>query len=426
MRNPIPVLLPLIVAACTDPSHNPEMQKNRLEEFAKRAEADVRENILPFWIKNGPDADTGGFVGEIDQSGNVNQDAPRGSLLTSRILWTFSAAYRRWPDPQYKELADRGYQYLVEVLWDQENGGLLWSVEPSGAPLEIQKEIYGQAFGIYAFSEYYRAIGEKESLDYATRLFELFEKHVRDREHGGYFELFDAEWNKIDPLGAKVMGAGLGAKSQNTHLHVMEAFTNLMRVWPDPALKEAQRELLDIMLHKVLDRESGHLGLFFDREWNVVSTGISYGHDIEAAWLMVEAAEVLGDEDLIRSAHEAAVIIAEATLRDGIDKDGAVALDGEPGRVTNPLRDWWPQAEGVIGFLCAWQISGDETYLDAAEKLWGFIEDKFVDRKQGEWHRGITAEGEIVTYDKVAFWKGPYHNGRAGMEVSERITAAIK
>ncbi|RME70763.1 MAG: hypothetical protein D6781_05645, partial [Verrucomicrobia bacterium] len=400
------------------------MTLERLESFASRAEAELRGDILPWWQQHAPDRRHGGFVGEIGPDGREKMDAPRGALLTSRILWTFSAAHRRWPDAGYLEMAHRAYADLVGRFRDHEHGGLYWAVDPDGRVLEDHKQVYGQAFGIYALAEYHLATGDREALDFAIDIFRRLERHTRDREHGGYFELFSADWRRLDPSTAAVMDVGLGEKSQNTLLHVMEAYTNLMRVWPDAALREAQRSLVDIMLHKVLDRQRGHLGLFFTADWQPTSNGISYGHDIEAAWLMVEAAEVLGDADLIASAHEAAVRIAEATLAEAVDADGGLFYEGEGDRVTNTNKEWWPQAEGVVGFLCAWRISGDDRFYEAAERMWAFIENHLVDRERGEWHRAVTASGEVLPASPLSFWKCPYHNGRACMEIVDWVMTA--
>lgn len=391
--------------------------------LAARAEADLRENLLPYWMRMAPDKEHGGFVGMVDADGNVHAGVQRGALLSSRILWTFSAAHRRWPDARYLEMANRAYEDLMAHFWDKKNGGLYWSVNADGSALDTRKQIYGQAFGIYALAEYSRATGSTEALERAVTLYTLLEEQARDRTHGGYFELFSADWKLLSPRGAGVMERP-GTKSQNTHLHVMEAYTNLLRNWPDDGLRAAQRDLVALMLEKILSRGTWHLGLFFDDAWKLESGDeYSYGHDIEAAWLLTEAAEVVGDPAQIALARGAAVEIARTTLAEGIDADGSLFYEGRSTGPTNFQKDWWPQAEAVVGFLNAWQISGDEKYLGAAEKLWAFIETHFVDRKHGGWFNALNRAGEPLPLPKIGFWKCPYHNGRAEMEIIDRMPA---
>jgi mannobiose 2-epimerase len=213
-------------------------------------------------------------------------------------------------------------------------------------------------------------------------------------------------------------------KSQNTHLHVLEAYTNLLRMWPDAGLQKALSDLLEIMLTHIVDARTGHLGLFFSEDWTPRSDKISYGHDIEAAWLFTEAATVLRDAALIERTHALAVKIADATLAEGVDADGGVYNEGSPAGLTNTNKEWWPQAEAVVGFLNAYQISGEERFLRAALHTWDFIEQRLIDSKHGEWIRGVTRDGQVLTNElKVGFWKCPYHNGRTGLESVRRLRA---
>jgi endoglucanase len=399
--------------------------------LAARAEADLRQNLFPYWVRMAPDRGHAGFVGSVDANEQVRTDVSRGSLLTSRILWTFAAAHHRWPDGGYLEMAQRAYDDLMANFWDKSNGGLYWAIDETGAPQDTRKQIYGQAFGIYALSEYARVSGNTEALERATVLYKLVEAHASDNTHGGYFELFTADWKPLSARSAAVMDTAVkesaATKSQNTHLHVMEAYTNLLRVWPDDGLRATQRELVSLMLDKILDDRTWHLGLFFEDDWTLVSGDeISYGHDIEAAWLITEAADIVGDPSQIAIARGAAVEIARVTLAEGVDADGSLFYAGRAGGPTILRKDWWPQAESVVGFLNAWQISGEERYLRAAEKLWTFIETHFVDREHGGWHNALSREGKPLPLPKINFWKCPYHNGRAGMQIIDRIRAAPK
>ena len=226
-----------------------------------RIEAELRNDILPFWLKHTRDRKRGGFYGEITNDLTVKEDAPRGALLTSRILWTFSAAYRHYKDPAYLEMARWAYEDLLARFWDNEQGGLYWSIKADGGPDDTDKKIYGQAFGIYALAEYHRATGDRAALDHAIALYRTVESKSHDHAHRGYFEDFNREWKRQSGSFWGLFSPP-GPKSQNTHLHVMEAYANLLRVWPDPGLRANLHDLVDVMMTRVLNPANHHLRLF--------------------------------------------------------------------------------------------------------------------------------------------------------------------
>ena len=397
------------------------MASTKLNDYAARITDEVRKNILPFWIQRATDRKRRQILGSLTNDLVIDRSAARGALLTSRVLWTFSAAYLAFKDPAYLEMAHLAHDDLIKNFWDREYEGFYWSIAADGRPLNPRKQVYGQAFAVYALSEYHRASGLSEPLERAKRLYGLLEKHARDRKLGGYFEAFSRSWGAIADmrLGESDMNV---PKSQNTHLHVMEAYTNLLRVWPDAGLHEAQTSLVTIMLDRILTPETGHLKLFFTQDWVSQSDAVSYGHDIEAAWLFFEAAEVLKDQKLIARLKPIVVKIADATLAEGVDGDGGVYNAGNPSGATDFDKEWWPQAEAMVGFLCAREVSGDDRYLEAALKSWEFIDRHLVDRKHGEWFRGVNREGKLLTKQlKVSFWKCPYHNSRACLEAARRL-----
>jgi mannobiose 2-epimerase len=392
--------------------------------FAERAADHLRTIILPFWLEHMPDRKRGGFFGGISDTLVRKDDEPRGALLTARILWTFSAVFRHFPEKAYLDLARHAYADLLAHFWDNEHGGLYWSASAEGVPLRTRKQTYGQAFGIYALSEFHRATGEREPLERAITLFRLLEKHARDSKHGGYFEACTHEWQLESDWRLSAVDLNT-AKSQNTLLHVMEGYTNLLRVWPDAQLKRAQADLLEIMLTRVLDARTHHLGLFFDEDWTLRSDRISFGHDIEAAWLLTEAARVLGNSALLTRVRTAAVEIAEVTLVEAVDTDGALLYEAGPDGITQDHKEWWPQAEAVVGFLNAYEISQETRWLRAAEGVWDFIEAHLVDRTNGEWYRAVTRDRRpFPNGEKAGFWKCPYHNGRACLEIYDRLRAS--
>jgi mannobiose 2-epimerase len=391
--------------------------------FAARIEADLRENILPFWIDRVVDRAGGTFHGALTNDLRVDPSAERGALLTSRILWTFSAAYRHYTDPAYLAMADHAYVDLMTRFHDARHGGFYWSINADGSVLRDRKQVYEQAFAIYALAEYHAATGRREPLDQAIATFRLIEAHSREPRHGGYLEAFGRDWAPIADMRLSPVDLN-EPKSQNTHLHIMEAYTNLLRVWPDAALRQAQTELLGIMLDRIVNPATSHLGLFFAEDWTLRSDRISYGHDIEAAWLLTQAAEGLGDAALTARIRALAVRIAEVTLAEGIDADGGVFNEGSPAGYTDTNKEWWQQAEAVIGFLNAYQLSRDERFLAAGARSWVFIETHLIDRQQGEWFRGVTRDGQLLAKElKVSFWKCPYHNGRLGLEAVSRLRA---
>ncbi len=392
-------------------------------DFAARIEADLRENILPFWIDHVVDQARGSFHGALTNDLVVDPAVERGALLTTRILWTYAAAYRQYSDPAYLTMAERAYADLMVHYHDVQHGGFYWSIQADGSVQRDRKQVYGQAFAIYALAEYHAVSGRREPLDQAIMTYQLIEAHARDHRFGGYLEAFSRTWEPI--ADQRLSAVDLNEpKSQNTHLHIMEAYTNLLRVWPDAGLRRAQTQLLEIMLDRIVDPDTGHLGLFFALDWTPRSDRISYGHDIEAAWLLTQAADTLGNSSLMARIHALAVKIAAVTLAEGIDADGGVFNEGSPAGYTDTHKEWWQQAEAVIGFLNAYQLSRDERFLAAAARSWAFIETHLIDRQQGEWFRGVTRSGQLLANElKVSFWKCPYHNGRLGLEAVSRLRA---
>jgi cellobiose epimerase len=390
-----------------------------LAAYAASAEQELRGDILPFWLKHTRNPDNGGFVGMITANMKVRNNVPRGALLTSRILWTFSTAYRVYHDPAYLEMARYAYRDLVDHFWDAESGGLFWTITPDGKPGDTVKQIYGQVFGIYALAEYYRATGEKPALDKAIEIYQLVEQHARDHAHGGYLDTLNRRWERPGRGDKNLLGPA--PKSQNSHIHILEAYTNLLRAWPDPGLRANQLELLEMTIKHIIDPHTHHLILFMKEDWTPTSEEVSYGHDIELSWLLVEAANVVGDPALIAQAKSVSVDIARATLAEGVDQDGGVVMEGGPKGFTNTRKEWWEQAEATVGFLNAYQLSGDSRFLAASQRSWDYIQAKFVDRVQGDWFNLLTREGKPISLPKVSLWKCPYHSSRCCFEVIERV-----
>jgi len=377
--------------------------------------------ILGYWINHTPDYVDGGFAGRIDSDNQIIADAPKGSVLNARILWTFSAAYNLNKDAVYLQYAERAYQYIADHFIDPEFGGVYWTVHSKGQPLDTKKQVYAIAFTIYAMSEYYWASGNKRAKDTAIELYQLLVKHSYDAVNTGYLEAFTRDWQPINDLRLSAKDAN-EKKTMNTHLHVLEAYTNLYRIWPKEALRAQIITLLHNFLEHFIDADSHHLLLFFDENWNSRSGLVSYGHDIEATWLLQEAATAIGDGALLEKIKAVSIPIAEATIK-GMDADGGLWYEYEPeGDDLIKEKHWWVQAEAMVGFYNAWQISGDSKYLDLSKKIWDFVKNKILDIKNGEWLWGINEDDEPMPgEDKAGVWKCPYHNSRACIEIIKRI-----
>ena len=378
-------------------------------------------NILPFWMNRMRDNEQGGYHGRMTGENRLVADAPKGGILHARILWTFSSAALRLQSEQYLSEARRAKEYLFAHFFDAHFGGTYWMLHADGTPADTKKQIYSQAFFIYALTEYHRASGDEEALSKAKKLFRLIEQHSFDSVKNGYLEAYSRDWQLLEDLRLSEKDAN-EKKTMNTHLHILEAYSNLYRVWKDETLARQLRNLIDLFLEKIIDPVSGHLNLFFDEEWRCKSTLHSFGHDIEASWLLEEAARVLGDEAMLRKLKPVTLRIAEAAT-EGLNNRGALINERDWSTGHRDERcDWWPQAEAVVGFFNAWQLSGEEAWLNKTGNSWDFIKQQLVDREQGEWFWSVSPEGEQDRVnDKAGFWKCPYHNSRMCLELIERI-----
>lgn len=387
----------------------------------------LETNILRFWQERMVDYRQGGFYGRIDGYNVLHPDAEKGAVLNARILWTFAAAARVLNNTPYRILAARAYDYLMQWFMDREQGGVYWSLNADGTPLDTKKQTYAIAFAIYGLAEYVRLTNNQEALNAAIRLFEDLEAHAYkwDNEKmskckNGYVEALTRNWQPIADMRLSEKDEN-GVFTMNTHLHVLEAYTNLYRVLKNVQRDDVQgtkeritkqlRTLIDIFANRIFDPATGHLMLFFDEKWQPSNTHTSPGHDIEAAWLLHEALEVLGDEELLNQTLPVIHSLAQAAEENIMDE-----------------KEWWCYAEAVVGYIDQWKIYQEEKpiesniNLELAETAFHYIQTHLMDRENGEWFWAILPDGTPDrTHDKAGFWKCPYHNSRMCIEIIERL-----
>jgi len=384
------------------------------------------EAILLYWSKNSCDHVNGGFVGRIDENNVVDNVAPKGSVLNSRILWAFSSAYAVTGNDEHLQVARTAYNYIVSNFIDKTHGGVYWLLKSNGEPLDTKKQLYALAFAIYGCCAYFNASGNEAAKNRAIELYHTIEQYSYDHQYTGYLEAFTRDWQPLDDLRLSKKDVN-EKKTMNTHLHILEAYTALYRVWPDDLLKQKIILLITNFTEHIIDRNNHHLLLFFDEQWNAKSGPLSYGHDIEAAWLLQEAAEAIKDLSLINRVKKIAVSIADAAAG-GLDKDGGLWYEYEPSaNHFNKEKHSWVQAEAMVGFFNCWQITGNDLYLGRSVQAWYYVKSFIKDRQYGEWYWGRNEDGSVMQgQDKAGIWKCPYHNSRACIEIITRIDKQYK
>ncbi len=378
---------------------------------------ELENHLIPFWSSL-KDEQNGGYYGYMDYDLRLNRSAEKGCIQNSRIVWFFSEAYRLLGDLKCLDCAKHGYEFFRDYCLDREYGGVFWSLACDGKILDATKHTYNQAFAIYALSAYSRASGDPQPLEFAAELYELIESRMRDP--GGYEEAFDREFRPVSNEKLSENGV-LAERTMNTLLHVMEAYTEFYRATGRADVRQSLHEILEIFLSKVYDPKKGRLGVFFDREYHSLIDLYSYGHDIEAAWLADRAAEVLAEPRWTHRVCAVTQMLEEHVYREAFDGH-SLPVECENGAV-NARRVWWVQAEAVNGFVNAWQKQPQrKEYLEAAKRIWKFIQRSVIDRRQGsEWFWAVDEKGAPYVGEPIVEpWKCPYHNGRMCMEIIER------
>ncbi|MBW2962736.1 AGE family epimerase/isomerase [Mesonia aestuariivivens] len=382
------------------------------ESFYQSLETETNA-IVDYWKNNSVDDEKGGFLGKRDYFNTIEHNANKGIILNTRLLWSFSTLQSHNTDYQLRDLAKRSFNYLENYFQDKENDGLFWELTADGEPLQTKKQIYAQAFGIYSLVEYYKISQDENAKNWAISLFNLIEKHALDTKNEGYIEAFQEDWSPLTDvrLSEKDMNA---EKTMNTHLHILEAYTALLQIHQDEKVTNALKNLIRLFFDKFLNKDF-NFELFFDKKWNLISDEISFGHDIEAAWLLIDAAREIQDKELIELTENAAIKIADRFLKLGYQKGEGVY--NELNRSTQKIdtdKHWWPQVEAMVGLHYAYQLTNEDNYKNAIVDIWEFTQNNLIDRENGEWHFRVNQYN--VPYeneDKLSMWKAPYHNSRA-------------
>lgn len=399
---------------------------------------ELHNNILSYWMKYSVEKEGQGFYGAVDLNNQAVLSANKTSVLNARILWTFAAAAKKYPGKAYEEIAHKAYRVLTEDFADKEYGGFFMELNSDNEVANDIKHTYAQAFVIYSLAKYFEFNPVSEVMEKVQDFFYFLDKLTKDPEHLGYREAFTRNWSIFEE---NRMADNNEPKSMNTHLHILEAYAAVYKIWKDDLVKQRLTELLEIFIHHII-REDGHLGIFFTEEFSETESSkaiCSFGHDIEASWLIWEAAEILGDESIIAKIRPRILKMADAVLRVGVDKDGGLFLESTRyGSHVRTNKHWWLQAENLVGFMNAFQLTGDLLYWDTVKLAWDFIDRHVIDHEGGEWFTKVNRLGKAYLIEpeddpspyyrndwKIDPWKCPYHNGRAMLELTDRISRLL-
>ncbi|MCR5669162.1 MAG: AGE family epimerase/isomerase, partial [Lachnospiraceae bacterium] len=412
--------------------------REQMERCLQEITQNLEEGIVPFWLHNGIDKKYGGYLVCFDENGNPTGDTDKQIVTQTRMIWGFSALYKRYGLEKYRLAARQGVDFFIRNFWDKQYGGWYWMTTREGSLLDNGKVIYGQTFAIYCLSEYTLATGDKVGQEYACKTFDLMQKYAADTARGGYYENLERDWT-LSPSG---FCAG-DLKSLDIHMHTMEAFTTLYECTGEEIHARKLKEVMDLILDKMFDKEIGCGFNQFDasfhrkpainirRTWNAErETGevmeqptdsTSYGHNIELVWLLNRACDIL--QLPYHTYDEVAKKVAEHTLKYGFDHElGGVFRDGP--HVGEPLvkdKEWWQNCETLVGLLDIYERCGDENCLKAFFKTWEFDSKYMINHEVGEWRQLLTHNGKGLTINIGNQWKCIYHTGRAMMECKERL-----
>jgi mannose/cellobiose epimerase-like protein (N-acyl-D-glucosamine 2-epimerase family) len=398
----------------------------RLAALVPAIEKNLRQSVIPFWFPRSVDREHGGYTIHHGANGEPLPGGTKAIVTQARTLWLASRLLRSdFSQQGLREAADTGFRFLRDRMWDAEHGGFFWEVDPTGTKvLRPDKHLYGQAFGLYALSEYYLASGNPEAASLANRLFVLLESRAHDSVYGGYREFFARDWSAPPPGATGYLGAPADLKLMNTHLHLLEALTTYARAGAPALARERLAELVAIESQAVIRRGWASSTDRHRRDWTPLlddTTRVSYGHDLENIWLIVDALRAL--DQPAAPYHDLFRTLFDYALRHGYDEAaGGFFESGLPGKPADRrAKIWWVQAEALVGSLAMFELSGDARYVDVFARTWEFVNAKQTDWVFGEWHEAVEPDGRPRRGNKAHSWKAGYHNGRALIEAVERI-----
>lgn len=397
------------------------------ETYTPRLEKILTENIVPFWYEKSLDRVNGGYIISFDSKGRLKEPVVKMIVTQARQVWLFSRLARAGYEPaKHLEAAELGYRFLKEKMWDPVHGGFYWEVDATGnQKTKPNKHLYGQSFALYAISEYALAGGNKDALAFANQVFALLEEKSHDKVHGGYVEYFTPDWTPLLSE-ASYMGAPGNLKLMNTHLHLLEAFTTYYRASGLPLARERLLELINIQSNTVVRKTLGACTDKYDQDWTPRLDGdyarVSYGHDIENIWLLMDACDAVGVSnypfmDLYETLFQYSLQFGQDGRNGGFYYTGQFRLPAD-----DRSKSWWVQAEVIVSALRMYRQTNDPQYLAVFESTFKFIEKNLVDWEVGEWHSTVTAQG-VAQGDKANPWKAGYHNGRSMIECIEILRA---
>lgn len=385
------------------------------------------EKILKFWSENTVDEENGGFIGQIDGDMTKQPKADKGLILNARITIAFSSAYIYTQNPDYLKLAERAYNFILDKFYDKENNGVpYFMIDYQGNPTYIRNQVIAVAFVTYAFSEYYRATKSEEALSYTLKLFESLETYALDKKSNGYFDAFSKEWDKLEDM-RMYPGDANATKTMNANFHIMVAYANIYRDFKDDKIKKALKNIIDVVVENIYN-ERGSCNLFFGDNWEVIPSNDNYGLDIEASWLIWDAVQVLEDQKLIQDVRPKVLKLVEHCIKKGYDTDGGMVNEGDDDKgILNTDKSWWVQAESVVAFFNAYQMTGDVKYLADSFLTWDFITKYVIDKKHGEWYGTVSRFDHKPNLEesKIGPWKCPYHNSRMCLQIAQRVDSIV-
>ncbi len=388
---------------------------------ARSFENHLTKQLIPFWNRM-EDREYGGFYGYADEHGLPDKKSIKGCILNSRILWFYSASYNLLKDPELKSRADHAFEFLRDRFYDRAYKGVFWSVAADGTPYDTTKHTYCQAFAVYALSEYYMASHNHDALELAYDLYHTVEDKCRDNE--GYLEAFGRDFSPVSNDKLSENGV-MASRTMNTILHVLEAYTVLYEADGASCVKTSIYNILDIFKAKIYNERKESCEVFFDMDYRPLISLESYGHDIEASWLIKRACDIIGDETCCEKMRPVIDGLADGAYRNGLDaKYDAMNNECENGTV-NTVKIWWIQAEAVTGFYNAFSMHPEQgLYKTASENIWRFIQTYIIDQYTGEWVENTDPENAAQPGQALVHpWKCPYHNGRMCIEMIRRLTS---